>query len=158
MKFLLLLLLLSIPVFGQSIPDAPIQQKTTTCIENNGNPCPHWLHKLIGQYPPIADDNIEYPKYGPGVFSFRTKKDRELATNRQALHSKFFWVSNGMLTTSMIVACTHDRTTGENFGSEAGAVGGVIVLNYISYRFLSPSFLFGTNGYGTYHYIHSFFK
>lgn len=27
----------------------------TTCTENNGKPCPKWLHRMVGQYPPTAE-------------------------------------------------------------------------------------------------------
>lgn len=33
------------------LPDHP-QRKLSTCTTKNGTPCPEWLHKLIGQYPP----------------------------------------------------------------------------------------------------------
>lgn len=35
--------------------DAPAATQTTTCTEKDGTPCPEWLHKLIGRYPPTAD-------------------------------------------------------------------------------------------------------
>jgi hypothetical protein len=53
MKFFLLsLLLFAARAFAQNseLPDHPTPD-ATTCTQNNGKPCPKWLHKLVGQHP-----------------------------------------------------------------------------------------------------------
>src|SRR5438067_8949483 len=37
------------------LPSAPSATLATTCTENNGNPCPEWVHNLVGQYPPLPE-------------------------------------------------------------------------------------------------------
>lgn len=46
--------------WGQTeTPDTPSTVQVTTCTENNGSPCPEWVHKLIGQYPPVQRPPVE---------------------------------------------------------------------------------------------------
>ena len=36
-----------------NLPDTPSATQQSSCIQKNGKPCPEWVHKLIGQYPPV---------------------------------------------------------------------------------------------------------
>jgi len=38
--------------------NATATTKATTCTENNGKPCPEWLHRIVGQYPPTATSRL----------------------------------------------------------------------------------------------------
>ena len=39
--------------------NSPASSHATTCIRNNGKPCPEWLRKMIGQYPVTASADSE---------------------------------------------------------------------------------------------------
>jgi hypothetical protein len=39
--------------------------RATTCTEKNGKPCPEWLHKLIGEYPPPPKSGTSRPERNP---------------------------------------------------------------------------------------------
>jgi hypothetical protein len=57
---------------------------------------------------------------------------------------------------AMIAACTHSKTTGEEFHSEAAGVAAVTAMNYLTYRMFSPTYAVGASAAATTHYALSF--
>lgn len=73
--------------WGQTIPvsDAP-STVTPTCTENSGKPCPEWLKKLVGQYPPGPDAYVPTKSWhetaeGPGARLFWIEHGTALAAS-----------------------------------------------------------------------------
>lgn len=91
MKLAWLLLLVSSFCAAQNLPDAP--QPSTTCVEKNGKPCPEWVHKLVGQYPPLPEQ-YTYPSW------------HEATTGG---HAFLFWSTEGLAVASTIadIEVTH---------------------------------------------------
>jgi hypothetical protein len=95
------------------LPDHP-QPEPTTCKTNDGKPCPEWLHKLIGQYPP--------KKVG---FYNPTLDSRKLSW-----HDSFFsksavplWAASGV-SAAALIGDERDTLIGESHGCfEKGEFG-----------------------------------
>ena len=76
-----------------AIPDTPSVTQATTCTERNGKPCPEWVHKLIGQYPPLPESATTQLKRDPSSVHFWTYRGLEeppLRTNKEVFRSKLF--------------------------------------------------------------------
>lgn len=119
------------------LPDAPSTTKTT-CTEKNGNPCPEWEHKLIGQYPPLPESKTPQPARDPSsvhFWTYRGWQEPPLRTNKQVFHSKIFLVAHVGGAAAMIVAC-HSRRSGENWDSEAPAVAALFGMDYLQFHFV----------------------
>ena len=85
-------------------------------------------------------------------FTFRSNwQDPALRSNKQTFKSPVFIIGQSMLVGSMIVACKR-KNSREEFHSEAGAVGGVVALDYLFERFFSGAYALGPAIYGTVHY------
>jgi hypothetical protein len=91
------------------------------------------------------------------LYTFRGPEDPPLRTNRQTLKTKTFWLSQSLGIASMIVACRNPRS-GEDFHSEAPAVGALFGLSYLSERYLSGLFPIGIGTYETIHYTKAALK
>lgn len=124
---------------------------STTCTEH-GKPCPRWLHKMIGQYPPLPDDTIHYPKYEAGFWTFRKSwHDPPLRTNKQMFKSKTYVATQIGGAIAMIVACRNPQS-GEHLGVELPALLGTDALAYVGGRFFTQSFAVGPGIYQMIHY------
>lgn len=147
--------------------------KQTTCTENNGKPCPEWLHKLIGQYPPVPQGASSLP-HAPqpqqsgktGFWSFRGLNDPVLRTNRQVLHDKTllatesFWLGSivydaelthqGLAHHKCVEATTlvDDRhpSRGELYAWDVPEFAAGTALNYLMMRFVGKPLIFETAG------------
>jgi hypothetical protein len=120
------------------LPDAPSLMRSTTCTENNGKPCPEWLHKLIGQYPPLPESAITQFQRDPSsvhFWTYRGWQDPPLRTTQQVFHSKLFLGAHIGGAIAMIVAC-RTRTSREKWHSEVPAVAAMFGMDYIQFRFV----------------------
>ena len=135
------------------LPDAPAP--STTCVSHD-QPCPEWLHKLIGQYPPAALRQ-GMPSVMPGpvhVYTFRKHwDDPPLRTYRKTFTSTWFLASQGVMIASMVIACRRSRYTGEEFHSEAPYTAGVFGLNLLVDRYLDELYAVGSAALVSQHYI-----
>jgi hypothetical protein len=140
-----------------SVPDAPSTTKQTTCTENNGKPCPEWLHKMIGQYPPAP-----YPSYGTvkhaGFFTLGNPNGPQLRSGKTMLKSKVWWVGNGLMWAAVVTDVRYTHGARENAWSEYPAVAGVSALSYVTDRWIDRSFSVGEYAYTIQHYVRDAFK
>ena len=121
---------------NNALPDAP--SHATTCTENNGKPCPEWVHNLVGQYPPLPDsattrtqrdsDSVHFWTYR-GVF------EAPLRTNKQVFHSKIFLAAHIGGAIAMAVACG-TKNSGEEWKSEVPAVAAMFGMDYLQFRYV----------------------
>lgn len=136
------------------IPNAPSISQATKCTENNGKPCPQWVHKLIGQYPPLPESPVRMIARDPASVHFWTYRglaEPPLRTNKQVFRSKVFVAAHVGGAIAMIVAC---RTKGskEDWGSEAPAVGAIFGLDYLQFRYVGGPNAIGPPIYEMVHY------
>lgn len=121
---------------NSTLPDAPA--RATTCTERNGKPCAEWVHKLIGQYPPLPD-SIKIPaERDPSSVHFWTFRGAEhppLRNNKQVFHSKLFLAAHVGGAIAMVVAC-RTKNSGEEWASEAPAVAAMFGMDYLQFRFI----------------------
>ena len=155
MKYIVLLFVLVYSCFAQdsSLPDAPSSSnQNITCTRGDGKPCPKWVLKLVGQYPPFPDKTELGVRTTPAhVWTFR--KNWNDPPLRQPFKSKFFLISQGIMLTSMIVACKRSQYTGEEFHSEAPWTIGVVGMDYLFDRYLDELFSISAASVVTQHYI-----
>jgi hypothetical protein len=121
-----------------SLPDAPSTTQTTTCTEKNGKPCPVWVHKLIGQYPPVPESRIPRLQRDPSsvhFWTYRGWQDPPLRTNREVFRSKVFVTAHVGGAIAMIVAC-RSKHSREDWGSEVPAVAAIFGMDYVQFRFI----------------------
>lgn len=145
LKILIFILLSGLLSFGQDRP--------TTCTENNGSPCPEWLHKLIGQYPPRPDIPLPNRTEAANFFTFRTFNQPVLRTNRQVFHSKTFILLNAGYAASVIADVKYTHGVRETARSEYPVIPAIIGLDYCMDRFMSRSFSVEAPVYGMIHYL-----
>ena len=119
------------------LPNAPSTTQTTTCTERNGKPCPEWLRRLIGQYPPLPELGTQPERDSSSVhfWTYRGAYDPPLRTNQQVFRSKVFVGAHIGGAIAMIVACRNSRSR-EDWHSEAPAVGAILGLDYLQFRFI----------------------
>src|SRR5438309_1635050 len=60
------------PPSRTGLPNAPSATQATTCTEKNGKPCPPWVHKLVGQYPPSSESREPQFERDPSTVHFWT--------------------------------------------------------------------------------------
>lgn len=123
-------------VQNAALPDAPI--RTTTCTENNGKPCSEWLHKVIGQYPPLPGSGIKPMERDPAsvhFWTYRGWQEPQLRSNKQVFQSKIFLAAHIGGAIAMVVAC-RTKNSGEEWKSEAPAVAAMFGLDYLQFRFV----------------------
>ncbi|HEV2395464.1 MAG TPA: hypothetical protein VGS27_00800 [Candidatus Sulfotelmatobacter sp.] len=134
-------------------PNAPSSQRTS-CTENNGKPCPEWVHKLVGQYPPLTESTELREHRDPQsvhFWTYRGWEDPPLRSNRQVFRSKLFVAAHVGGAIAMIVAC-HSRNSGETRGSEVPAVTAMFGMDYLQFRFIGGPNAIGAPIYEMIHY------
>ena len=118
------------------LPDAPSTTAATTCTKNNGKPCPKWLHRLIGQYPPAPDSQIPERRDKPASFwTYRGALEPPLRTTKEVFHSKVFMTAHVLEVGAMVVAC-HHKKSGEEWGQAIPISGVLLGLDYLQFRFV----------------------
>lgn len=136
------------------VPSAPSATEATTCTQNNGNPCPEWVHKLIGQYPRSPTAEEFQPQRDPSsvhFWTYRGLEDPPLRTNKQVFRSKLFLAAHIGGAIAMIVAC-RNKNSKEDWGSEVPAVAGMFGLDYLQFRFVGGPNAIGPPIYEMIHY------
>jgi hypothetical protein len=118
------------------LPNAPSATQATTCTENNGKPCPAWVHKLIGPYPQSPESGklqSQRPPSSVHFWTYRGWQEPPLRTNKQVFHSKVFLATHVGGAIAMIVAC-RTKTSKEDWGSEVPAVAAMFGMDYLQFR------------------------
>ena len=136
-----------------ALPNAPSATQSTTCTEHNGKPCPEWLHKLIGQYPPVPESGtyLERDPSSVHFWTYRGAHDPPLRTTKQVFRSKVFVGAHIGGAIAMIVACRNKRSR-EDWGSGVSAVGALVGLDYLQFRFIGGPNAVGPAIYEMVHY------
>jgi len=128
----------TIPNPVHPMPNGSSTVQATTCTENDGKPCPRWVHELIGQYPPSQEPGeFETPRDPHSVrfWTYRGTQDPPLRTNREVFHSKIFLASHIGGAIAMIVA-SRTRNSGEHWRSATPVVAGLFAMDYVQFRFV----------------------
>lgn len=139
---------------GADIPNAPSTTQATTCTENNGKPCPGWVHKLIGQYPPLPESQTNQPLRDPAsvhFWTYRCLDEPPLRTNKQVFRSKLFVATHAGGAIAMAMAC-HTKNSGLDCGSQAAAVSAIFGLDYLQFRYVGGPNAIGPPIYEMVHY------
>lgn len=126
------------PVSNANLPDSPSATQPKTCTNNNGKPCPEWVHKLIGQYPPLPESKELQPERDPATVHFWTYRgwnEPPLRNNKQVFRSKLFVAAHVGGAIAMIVACRNPRSR-EEWHSEVPAVVAMFGMDYLQFRFI----------------------
>ncbi|HXJ86765.1 MAG TPA: hypothetical protein VMS18_08120 [Candidatus Binatia bacterium] len=130
------------------LADAPSATQQTTCTQKNGKPCPEWVHKLIGQYPPV--EVTERWNGQPDHFF-------TIGNARRALHPDkkswmLFTLAHAGLWASTIVAVRNQQTSKEHGHSEYPAAAFMTGMDLLLFQTISPALSVGSAIYGTVHY------
>ncbi|HKF02839.1 MAG TPA: hypothetical protein VKB49_11020 [Candidatus Sulfotelmatobacter sp.] len=136
------------------LPSAPSTTQATTCTQKNGKPCPEWVHKLIGQYPPLQEPSDLQFQRDPSTVHFWTYRgfgDPPLRNNKQVFRSKLFLATHIGGAIAMIVAC-RNKNSKEDWPSEVPAVAGMFGLDYLQFRFVGGPNAIGPPIYEMIHY------
>lgn len=136
------------------LPNAPSTTQSTTCTENNGKPCPAWVHKLVGQYPTALESGQFQPYRDPSsvhFWTYRGWQDPPLRTNKQVFRSKAFLAAHIGGAIAMIVAC-RTKNSGEHWGDEVPAVSAMFGMDYLQFRFVGGPNAVGAPVYEMIHY------
>ena len=136
------------------LPNAPSLTKAATCTETNGKPCPAWLHKLIGPYPPLPESATPQTERDPSsvhFWTYRGWQDPPLRTNKQVFRSKIFLAAHVGGAVAMIVAC-RSKHSGESWRSEVPAVTALFGMDYLQFRFVGGPNAIGPAIYEMIHY------
>jgi hypothetical protein len=137
-----------------AIPDTPSVTQATTCTGRNGKPCPEWVHKLIGQYPPLPESATTQLKRDPSsvhFWTYRGWQEPPLRTNKEVFRSKLFVATHVGGAVAMIVACRNKRSHAQ-WHSEVPAVAGMFGMDYIQFRFVGGPNAIGPPIYEMVHY------
>jgi hypothetical protein len=137
----------------EELPDTPSATQATACTEKDGKPCPEWLHKLIGQYPPDPAPRLYWFRENPVHFwTYRSSwQDPPLRTNREVFRSKLFVGLHLAGAVAMVTACMR-KGSGESWGSEAPAVAALFGMDYLQFRFIGGPNAVGAPIYQMIHY------
>jgi hypothetical protein len=128
--------------------DAPSATQESNCTQNTGKPCPEWVHKLIGRYPPI-DVSERWNRQPDHFFT--------IGNARRVLHpDKKSWMlftaaHAGMWATTVIAVRNH-RTSKEEAHSEYPAAAFMTGMDLLVFKTISPSLSVGPAIYAMFHY------
>lgn len=137
-----------------ALPDSPAVSETTTCTGHNGKPCPEWLHKLIGQYPPLSESSVPQMRRDRAsvhFWTYRGWQDPPLRTNEEVFRSKLFVAAHVGGAVALIVAC-RNKSSREDWGSEVPAVAAMFGIDYLQFRFVGGPNAVGPAVYEMIHY------
>lgn len=131
-----------------NLVDTPSATQQSSCTQNNGKPCPEWLHKLTGQYPPI--DVTERWNGQPDHFF-------TVGNARRALHPDkkswiLFTVAHAGMWASTVIAVRNYRTSKEEAHSEYPAVAFMTGFDLLFFKTVSPAISVGPPVYAMIHY------
>jgi hypothetical protein len=119
-----------------NLGDAPSTTQRTTCTENNGKPCPEWVHRLIGQYPPVKEVS-EHRNRQPDHFFTLGNAQRALHPDKKSW--MLFTLAHAGMWASTVVAVRNHQTTMEEAHSEYPAVAFMTGMDFMFFKTVSPS-------------------
>jgi hypothetical protein len=130
------------------LADAPSATQESNYTQHTGKPCPEWVHKLIGRYPPI-DMTERWNRQPDHFFTF--------GNARRALHpDKKSWMlfaaAHAGMWASTVVAVRNHRTSTEEAHSEYPAAAFMTGIDLLVFKTISPSLSVGPAIYATFHY------
>jgi len=144
--------LFAVLCFGLSalaqLPDAPSTTKATTCTEKNGDPCPEWVHKIIGQYPPVNESEACDGK--PDHFLTIGNGRRWLHPDKKSYG--IFMAAHAGMWAATVLAVHRSRTSHEDSGSELPVAAFLTGIDFLVFRTYSPAMSIGPVAYATVHY------
>ena len=128
--------------------DAPSATQHSTCIQNNGKACPEWLHKLIGQYPPV-EVREQWNGRPDGFFT--------IGTGQRALHPDkkswmLFALAHAGMWASTVMAVRDFPSSKEQARSEYPAVAALTGMDLLLFKTISPAMAVGPTVYAMVHY------
>jgi hypothetical protein len=128
--------------------DAPSATQESNCTQNTGKPCPEWVPKLIGGYPPI-DVTERWNGQPDHFFTF--------GNARRALHpDKKSWIlftaAHAGMWASTVIAVRNHRTSKEEGHSEYPAAAFMTGMDLLVFKTISPSLSVGPAIYAMFHY------
>lgn len=130
------------------LADAPSVTQQSNCTQNNGKPCPEWMHKLIGQYPPI--DVTERWNKQPDHFFTIGNARRALLPDKKSW--MLFAAAHAGIWASTVIAVRNHRTSKEEGHSEYPAVAFMTGMDLLAFKTISPSLSVAPAIYGMVHY------
>ena len=136
------------------LPNAPSTTHSTTCTKRNGVPCTEWMHKLVGQYPPLPESPEANQRRDPATvrfWTYRNPQDPPLRNNKEVFRSKLFVASHVGGAVAMIMAC-RARNSGETWGSDVPAVAAIFGMDYLQFRFIGGPNAIGPPVYEMIHF------
>lgn len=138
------------PVLAQesNLADAPSVTQQSECIQKNGKPCPEWVHKLIGRYPPI--DVGERWNGKPDHFFTFGNAQRALHPDKKSW--MLFALAHAGMWASTVVAVQNYRTSKEKAHSEYPAVAFLTGMDLLVFKTISPPLSVGPPVYALIHY------
>ena len=128
--------------------DAPSATQSSNCTQKNGKPCPEWLHKLIGQYPPI--DMTEHWSGQPDHFFTFGNARRALHPDKKSW--MLFTAAQAGMWASAVIAVRNHRTSHEEAHSEYPAVAFMTGMDLLLFKTISPALSVGPPVYAMFHY------
>jgi hypothetical protein len=128
--------------------DAPSTIQPSTCTQNNGKTCPEWLHKLIGQYPPV---NV------PEQWDGQTDGFFTIGNGRRALHPDkkswmLFAVAHAGMWASTAIAVRNYPRSKEQANSEYPAAAALTGMDLLLFKTINPALPLGPPVYAMIHY------
>ncbi|HKV81793.1 MAG TPA: hypothetical protein VJP02_26835 [Candidatus Sulfotelmatobacter sp.] len=131
-----------------NLADAPSVTQQANCTHNSGKPCPEWVHRLIGRYPPF---DVTERWNGPSDHFFT------FGNARRALHpDKKSWMlfaaAHAGMWASTVVAVRNHRTSKEEGHSEYPAAAFMTGIDLLVFKTISPSLSVGPAIYAMFHY------
>lgn len=130
------------------LADAPSVTQQSSCTQKNGKPCPEWVDKLIGQYPPI-DISERWNGQPDHFFTFGNAR-RALHPNKKSW--LLFAVAHAGMWASTEVAVQNSRTSKERAHSEYPAVAFLTGFDLLTFKTISPALSVGPPVYAMIHY------
>jgi hypothetical protein len=131
-----------------NLVDAPSATQHTTCTQKNGKPCPEWLHRMIGQYPPL---------HGREQWNGQLDRFLTIGNGRRALHPDkkswmWFAVAHAGMWASTVIAVRDSPTSKEKAGSEYPAIAALTGMDLLLFKTISPALSVGPPVYALIHY------
>jgi hypothetical protein len=130
------------------LADVPSATQESNCTQNTGKPCPEWVHKLIGRYPPI-DVTERWNRQPDHFFTFGNAR-RVLHPDKKS--RMLFAAAHPGMWASAVIAVKNHRTSKEEGHSEYPAAAFMTGMDLLVFKTISPSLSVGPATYAMFHY------
>jgi hypothetical protein len=128
--------------------DAPSAIQPSTCTQNNGKTCPEWLHRLIGQYPPVA----AHERWNGQADGFFTIGNGRRALRPDKKSWMLFAVAHAGMWASTAMAVRDFPRSKEQATSEYPAAAALTGMDLLLFKTISPALPVGPPIYAMIHY------